>query len=72
MVNTAYAILSACGEAVAVIGLLAGAYALLRHRQLGFGLTIGLALNLMGLILFLPATLALLFNGFFGLLDYLT
>ena len=71
-VNRVYAILSACGEAVTAVGFVAGASALLRRRQLSFGLAIGLALNLVGLILFLPATLVLLVNSFFGLLDYLS
>ena len=72
LINRTYATLSVCGEALAVIGFVAGAKALLRKRQFSFGLTIGLVSNLVGLMLFLPATLALLVNSFFGLLDYLT
>jgi len=72
LINTSYAILSVGGEAIAIIGLMAGASTLLRKRQLSFALVIGLVLNLVGLILFLPVTFALLLNGFFSLLDYLT
>lgn len=72
LINRSYAILSVGGEAIAIIGIMTGAIALLRKRQLSFALVIGLVLNLMGLILFLPATFALLLNGFFSLLDYLT
>jgi len=55
LINRSYAVLSVGGEAIAIVGLMAGASTLLRKRQLSFALVIGLVLNLAGLILFLPA-----------------
>ena len=66
-----YVIVSIGGEALAAAGFIAGAGALLRKQPISLGLAIGLAFNLLGLLLFLPATLALILNGLFSLLDYL-
>ena len=72
LINMGYVTLSACGESIAIVGTLIGASAALRKRQLQLIVIIALALNALGLVLFLPATIALLFNGLFGLLDHFT
>jgi len=64
-------LLSILGEGLATVGILAGVGGLVRRQQFRLYALIGLALSLLGLILFLPATLSLLFNVFFGLLDFL-
>jgi len=72
LINRSYAVLSVCGEAIALVGLVAGASTLLRKRQFNQALVLGLVLNLVGLIVFLPASLALLLTSIFSLLEYLT
>ncbi len=72
LINRGYAVLSVCGEAIALVGLVAGASTLLRKRQFHQALVLGLVLNLVGLIVFLPASLALLLTSIFSLLEYLT
>ena len=72
LINMGYVTLTACGESIAIVGTLIGASAALRKRQLQLIVIIALALNALGLVLFLPATIALLFNGLFGLLDHFT
>ena len=69
--NQAYLWLSLAGEVIALGGLGLGAAALFVGRRLFGWLLAGLALNLVMLLLFLPATLAVLFNGFFALLERL-
>jgi hypothetical protein len=70
LINMGYATLSTCGESIAIVGTFIGVSAALRKRQLQLIVIIALALNILGLVLFLPATVALLFNGLFGLLDH--
>lgn len=72
LINRSYAALSVCGEAIALVGLAAGISSLVRKRQFSLALVIGLVLNLVGLIVFLPASLALLLTSLFSLLEYLT
>jgi hypothetical protein len=72
LINRSYAGLSVCGEAIALVGFVAGVSTILRKRQFSLALGIGLVLNLAGLIVFLPASLALLLTSIFSLLEYLT
>ena len=72
LINRSYAALSVCGEALAFAGLVAGASAWLRKRQLGPALLFALVVNLAGLIMFLPASLALLLTVIVSLLERLT
>src|SRR5688572_21621451 len=69
--NLAYTLLSLGRELIAIIGFLAGVYALIKRQSSGYQAALGVTLNLIGVVLFFPATLALLFNGFTGLLDNL-
>jgi len=70
--NQAYLWLSLAAEVLALGGLGLGVAALFVGRRFGGGLLAGLALNLVLLLLFLPATLAVLFNGFFALLEQMS
>ena len=70
LINGGFAALSVFGEAVALIGLVAGASTLFRRRHFRT-IIIGLILNVIGLIVFLPASLALLLTSIFSLLEYL-
>jgi hypothetical protein len=67
--NWAYLWLSLAGEAIALAGFVTGVAALFVGRKLGGRLLAALALNLGMALLFLPATLAVLFNGLFALLE---
>lgn len=71
LINRSYAALSVFGEAIALIGLVAGVSTLFRRRHFKLALIIGLILNVIGLIVFLPASLALLLTSIFSLLEYL-
>src|SRR5437660_600490 len=66
ILNQAYALLSFCGEGIACIGALAGVKALFERGPSRLKAALGAALNLIGLVVFFPAALALLFNGFIG------
>jgi hypothetical protein len=70
--HQAYLALALAGEALAIGGFIIGVAVLAVGRKLSGGLAAGLGLNLLMALLFLPATLALLFNGFFALLEQLT
>lgn len=67
--NLAYALLSLGGEAIALVGFLSGAYALLKRQPSGYQAALGVGLNLVGLVLFFLPTIALLFNSFSGFLE---
>ena len=71
LINRSYAALSVFGEAIALIGLVAGVSTLFRRRHFKLALIIGLILNVIGQIVFLPASLALLLMSIFNLLEKL-
>ncbi len=71
LVNWGYALLSACGEGLALVGVVIGITILRRQRPAGWVTFAALGLNLLGIIAFAPATIAMLFNGLMGLLDHL-
>src|SRR5262245_22304019 len=53
IINRSYAALLACGEAFALVGLGAGMVSLIRCRK-SLALAVGLILNFIGLVVFLP------------------
>jgi hypothetical protein len=72
LLNRAYLQLSLAGEVIALGGLIIGTAALAAGRKLSSLIVAGLALNGVMALLFLPATLAFVFNGFFALLEQLS
>src|SRR3990172_3404568 len=61
-INLSYALLSTCGEGIAIAGIVIGIAALFKKDRRKLTAIVGLALNTLGACLFLPATAAVVFN----------
>ena len=67
--NLAFASFALFAEVLALLGMLSGVLAQIKREEVRAVGLIGLALNLLGACVFLPASASLLFNLLVGLVD---